>query len=82
MNFQKYVTSTTASLFWVAISYLGDAGSVSPCGHLCLAVMKVVFKCRKKGTPALAFVDLQTKHEWRQRQLLGMNRHLFFCLSS
>lgn len=79
MNFQKYVTSTTASLFLVAIRYLGDAGSVSTFGHLCMAVMKVDFKCRKKGTPALAFVDLPTQNEWRKRQLLGMDRHLFFC---
>lgn len=71
-----------ASLFLVAGRYLGDAGPVSTFGHLCVAVMKANFKRRKKGTPALAFVDLQPQHEWRERQLLGMDRHLFFCLSS
>lgn len=81
MNFQIYVTSRTPSLFLVAIRYLGDAGSVSTFRHLCMAVMKVDFKCRKKGTPALAFVDLQPQHEWRERQLLGMDRHFSFCLS-
>lgn len=48
MNFQQYVTSTTANLFLVAIKYLGDAGSVSTFGHLCVAGMKVDFKRRKK----------------------------------
>lgn len=63
MNFKEYMTSTTVSLFLVAIRNLVCVGPASTFGHLCVAAMRVAFKCRRKGIPALPSADLQPELE-------------------